>query len=310
MLITGANSPASLSQMTMSTTRCRTMSQMGAESPPAIRSSRPTIVRAPMSSLRSSKSRPPLVMPGCRISKNFEAGSQEYPYVPCPHCEHMQVLEWDNMLAALDPANPEDAHFTCEALRRDDRRTPPPADARRFEWRRAQSCSQARTSVILDLVRLFLSAIMGAHRTGMAEGHAAIRRPKKRLSMIRPASLRAHGEARPWEDLRDRAAESHYVRGNVPAGAVLLMLGIDCQGDRVEWQLVGFGREYRRYVIDYGIVDRHISDPDCQRNLDLVLAKQWNNAAGKSLGVDLTAIDGNAWTEDVWSFARRHPSSK
>jgi hypothetical protein len=29
-----------------------------------------------------------------------------------------------------------------------------------------------------------------------------------------------------------------------------------------------------------------------------------------ALGVDFTAIDGNAWTEDVWSFARRYPSSK
>jgi phage terminase large subunit GpA-like protein len=104
--------------------------------------------------------------------------------------------------------------------------------------------------------------------------------------------------------------ESSYVRGNVPAGAFLLMLGIDCQVDRVEWQLVGFGREFRRYVIDYGIIDRHISDPDCQRNLDLLLAKTWRNVAGRQLGIELAAIDGNAWTEDVWTFARRHPSSK
>ena len=27
----------------------------------------------------------------------------------------MQILEWDNMLSALDPARPEDAHFTCIA---------------------------------------------------------------------------------------------------------------------------------------------------------------------------------------------------
>jgi phage terminase large subunit GpA-like protein len=118
------------------------------------------------------------------------------------------------------------------------------------------------------------------------------------------------GEARPWEELRDRAAASHYVRGTVPAGACLLMLGIDCQQDRVEWQLVGFGRDFRRYVVDYGIVDRHISDGDAQRNVDLVLARKWKNASGFEFGVELAAIDGNAWTEDVWSFARRHASRK
>ena len=38
----------------------------------------------------------------------------EMPYVPCPHCAEMQVLEWDNMLANLDPEHPERAHFTCD----------------------------------------------------------------------------------------------------------------------------------------------------------------------------------------------------
>jgi phage terminase large subunit GpA-like protein len=79
---------------------------------------------------------------------------------------------------------------------------------------------------------------------------------------------------------------------------------------RVEWQLVGFGRDFRRYVVDYGIVDRHISDGDAQRNVDLVLARKWKNASGFEFGVELAAIDGNAWTEDVWSFARRHASRK
>jgi phage terminase large subunit GpA-like protein len=123
-------------------------------------------------------------------------------------------------------------------------------------------------------------------------------------------AYRAHGEARAWEEIRDRAAESTYIRGTVPAGALLLMLGIDCQGDRVEWQVVGFGRDYRRFVIDFGIIQNHISDPDCRRNLDLLLGKKWKNAFGRDLAIEMTAIDGNAWTEDVFDFARHHPSSK
>jgi phage terminase large subunit GpA-like protein len=123
-------------------------------------------------------------------------------------------------------------------------------------------------------------------------------------------AYKAASETTPWEQLRDRAATSSYVRGTVPPGALLFMLGIDCQGDRVEWQLVGFGKEYRRYVIDYGIVDRHISDVNCQRNLTLVMQRQWRNQYGRSFGVDFAGVDGNAWTEDVWSFARQHPSNR
>jgi phage terminase large subunit GpA-like protein len=100
------------------------------------------------------------------------------------------------------------------------------------------------------------------------------------------------------------------VRGTIPPGSLLHMLRIDCQHDRVEWQLVGFGREYRRFVIDCGVVDRHISDENCQRNLTLLMQRFWRNNYGRPFGVDFAAIDGNAWTNDVWSFAKQHPSSK
>ena len=123
-------------------------------------------------------------------------------------------------------------------------------------------------------------------------------------------AYRAQAKSPPWETLRDRAAQSHYIRGTIPRGALVLTIGLDVQQDRVEWQLVGFGERYTKFIVDYGIVDRHISDPDCQRNLDLVLAKRWKNVAGREVGVDFAAIDGNAWVEDVWSFARRHPSNK
>jgi len=123
-------------------------------------------------------------------------------------------------------------------------------------------------------------------------------------------AYKAQSETTPWEQLRDRAAQSHYVRGTVPAGALLMMLGIDCQGSHIEWQLVGFGKEYRRFVIDYGVIDRHISDMNCRRNLDLLLQRRWTGPSGYPFAIDFTAIDGNAWTEDVWGFARGHPSSK
>ena len=63
------------------------------------------------------------------------------------------------------------------------------------------------------------------------------------------------------------------------------MVGFDCQGDRVEWQCVGFGKEFKRYVIDYGIIDRHVSDPNCQRNLNLLMQRRWINNYGASFGV-------------------------
>jgi phage terminase large subunit GpA-like protein len=309
LLITGANSPASLSQVTIHFQVQDDLAKWEMNSAGDPESQADNRSRA-IEFAKIFKVSTPLVIPGCRISKDFESGSQEYPYVPCPHCNEMQVLEWDNMLAALDPAKPEEAHFTCVACGCSIEEHHRPQMLKAFEWRARNPAARRehRSFWIWSAYSYLQSFARIASEWLKARGD-----PASEKTFINDAvgkAYRAQGEARPWEELRDRASESHYIHGNVPPGALLLMLGMDCQGDRVEWQLVGFGRDYKRYVIDFGLVERHISDPDCRRNLDQLLARKWKNSAGQLLGIDLAAIDGNAWTEDVWSFARRHPSSK
>jgi phage terminase large subunit GpA-like protein len=114
------------------------------------------------------------------------------------------------------------------------------------------------------------------------------------------------GEAPPWEELAKRAAESDYERRHVPAGALILTAGVDVQSDRVEWQVVGWGREARSWTIEHGVVPGHISEPKTQAQLDALLVQAFPNSAGRGLAIDRLAIDGNAWTEDVWAWAHRH----
>lgn len=309
LLISGANSPASLSQITVDFQVQDDLAkwEMNSAGDSEVQADNRSRAREFAKTLKAST---PLVMPGCRITKSFEAGSQEYPYIPCPHCGEMQVLEWDNMLANLDPDHPELAHFTCLACGCEIREHHRPQMLKGFEFRAKNPAAkrQHRSFWIWSAYSYLQSFERIAREWLKAKGDPAAEQTF--LNDTAGKAYRAQGEARPWEELRDRGSESHYIRGRIPAGALLMFLGIDCQVDRVEWQLVGFGKNYQRFVIDYGIIDRHISDADCQRNLDLLLQRHWKNAVGRDLGVDLTAIDGNAWTEDVWSWARRHPSSK
>ena len=68
--------------------------------------------------------------------------------------------------------------------------------------------------------------------------------------------------------------------------------------------------QYRRYVADYGTIGKHIAEPDCQRNLDLLLDRKWPNFRGRPMGISLTAIDANYSTDDVLAYARRYAPSK
>lgn len=116
--------------------------------------------------------------------------------------------------------------------------------------------------------------------------------------------------APPWGDISDHAEISDYRRGYIPVGFPLLTCGVDPQGDRVEWQVVAWGPNRRRAVVEYGVYSGHISEKGCQERLDDLLNKRFPNVSGRTVQIDMLAIDGNAYTEDVWEWSKKHPVSK
>ena len=83
LLITGANSPASLSQITVNFRVQDDLSKWDMNSAGAPETMADNRSRA-VEFAKILKTSTPLVLPGCRITKDFEAGSQEMPFVPCP----------------------------------------------------------------------------------------------------------------------------------------------------------------------------------------------------------------------------------
>ncbi|MEW4461897.1 terminase gpA endonuclease subunit [Roseibium algicola] len=308
--ISGANSPASLSQVTMKRQVQDDLAKWEtntAGDPEAQADSRSQAHEF----AKIFKISTPLVMPGCRITRNFEDGSQELPYVPCPHCGHMQVLRWENMLAHLDEEHPENACFYCEA---------PDCGAaieehhrselnKRLEWRaqNPKAKRQHRSFWIWSAYSVLQTFERIARAWLKAKGDPASEQTF--MNDVVGLAFQTQGEAPPWEGLRDRGAVSDYARGRIPPGAVILTIGIDCQDDRVEWQVVGWGRNKNRFVIQYGVFPGHISEESCQEKLNALVKQTWPNAYGRKISADRIAIDGNAYTEDVWEWVKKHPAS-
>ncbi|MGA2638442.1 phage terminase large subunit family protein [Methylocella sp.] len=309
LLITGANSPSSLSQVTIDAQVQDDLVKFepnSAGDPEAMADSRSRAIAA----AKIFKISTPLIMPGCRITKNFTDGSQEMPFVPCPHCGAMQVLRWENMLAALDPDHPEDACFTCVECAGVIEEHHRPQMLAGFEWRAANPTAMTnhRSFWIWSAYSYLQSWEQIAREWLKARGDPDAEKTFSTDTL--GLAWEAKGTGRPWKELATRAAISHYERGVVPQGALVLTLGVDCQLDRVEWQLVGFGREYRRFVVDYGVIERHIAEPDCQRNLDLLLERKWPDFRGADRGIMAAAIDGNYSTDDVLLWARKWPANR
>lgn len=309
LLISGANSPASLSQVSVPRQAQDDLAkwEMNAAGDPEAQADNRSRAYEFAKILKIST---PMVEPGCRITRSYEAGSQERYYVPCQHCGEMQTLEWENMLADLDEAAPEDAHFTCVECGSVIAQHELPAMRQAGEWR-ADNPGAARVHRSFYVWSAY-SPLQSWERIAR-EWLKAKGDPKAEQTFLNDTVGRAYkasGEAPPWEALRDRGASNERKAGTIPAGFPVLVAGVDCQLDRVEYQIVARGPNYRRAVIAYGVIPGHISSEATQEGLSALLAQGWPNAHGQAIALDMLAIDGNAWTEDVWGWVKKHPSSK
>jgi phage terminase large subunit GpA-like protein len=305
LLVSGANSAASLSQLTAAFQLQDDLAKWEANSAGDPEAQADSRSRAHEFG-KIFKASTPMVHPTCKITRDFAAGSQEMPHVPCVHCNHMHVLEWSNFHFE-QPDNPYFVCPSCGGVIEERHRSamlagfrwvaknPDAGRTHRSFWLwSAYSVLQSWTRIAAEWTRA--QGDGSAEQTFWTDTLGLAYEPK--------------GEARPPHELAARASRSHYSRGEVPEGALVLTLGIDCQLDRCEWQLIGHGEHYRKFVIDIGTIGKHISEPDAQRNIDLLLQRRWTNFRGRQIGLSLTGIDANWSTDDVLAFAHRYPPSK
>jgi phage terminase large subunit GpA-like protein len=248
----------------------------------------------------------PLTYPLCRITRNFEQGSQERPHVPCPHCGHMHVLEW----SAFHYEDPDAPYFVCPACGGVIEETHRAAMLGGFRWV-AENPAAMRTHRSFWLWSAY-SVLQSWPRIAAeylrAQGDSAAEQVFS--TDVLGLAFQPKGDARPPTELFARASQSSYSRGEIPEGSLVLTLGVDCQLDRVEWLLLGHGEHYQKFVIDCGTIGKHISEPDCQRNLDLLLQRRWRNFRGRPLEISMAAIDAGFSADDVLAYCHRHSPSK
>jgi len=269
----------------------------------------------------------PLTSGACRITAAYERSDRRIYEVPCPHCGTFAPLTWDNFRARIEPERLHAAHFACETCggviehgHKERivgagrwRATNPRGDHPGFHLWRAYAPQRDWASIAVEY-----AVVMGwttVSVTGATED--ALRRPAAAeveqtfWNDVLGLPYEQASRGPDWEALRNRAelAEPGAVlqRGVVPARGVMLTAGVDCQGDRVEVQIVAFGAQFRRWVVDYIVIPHHVSTPEARAQLTALLKARWRTEKGLRLDLDALAIDGGSYTDDVWDWARLHP---
>ena len=123
-----------------------------------------------------------------------------------------------------------------------------------------------------------------------------------------------------WE-LRDEAIGRGELEGRVedwdtkfvPRGVAVLTCGVDVQADRIEAEVVGWGRGEESWSIDFARFDGDTAQPDVWQKLDEYLRQPWWHAlAPEDLHLEIAAtfIDSGFRSAHVYAFTKTRAADR
>jgi phage terminase large subunit GpA-like protein len=90
----------------------------------------------------------------------------------------------------------------------------------------------------------------------------------------------------------------------VPAEALVLTAGLDVQADRVECEVVGWGKDDQSWSIDYIILRGNPALPEFWLGVDELLKNRYRHASGAYLHIACAFIDSGYHSAQVYRFCR------
>jgi phage terminase large subunit GpA-like protein len=110
------------------------------------------------------------------------------------------------------------------------------------------------------------------------------------------------GDAPEWQRLYDR--RENYRIGAVPQGGLFLTAGVDIQRDRIEVEVVAWGRGKESWSVDYQVLDGQTAESAVWEKLNQVFETHYPSESGGALPIVKFAIDSGYATPEVYSWTR------
>lgn len=241
------------------------------------------------------------------IQRQYLAGDQRQYLVPCPHCGVAQVLTWDRISYknAKGERDLDQIRYLCAE----------PACGRPIEERHKTAMLAAgqwvaqhpggRVASFGDLSALYSPWVRW--RT-LVEEWCKANDDRDRRGLQEFVNLRL---GQPWVehqqtiqvDYLERRRE--YYGPTLPAGVLILTAGVDVQDDRLEVEVVGWGKGKESWGVQYLRLMGDPTQPQVWQQLDWHLAASWLTADGRRLQIDTAAVDsGGHCTSEVYDFCR------
>ncbi len=111
-----------------------------------------------------------------------------------------------------------------------------------------------------------------------------------------------HGKAMAVDTL---LARREVYGAEIPDGVAVLTAGIDTQDNRLEIEVVGWGRDEESWSIAFDVIEGDLETPEPWERLDAYLQQVWRRADGRGFVIMAACHDsGGSHTQRVYNFAK------
>lgn len=234
------------------------------------------------------------------VAMMWENSTQEKYFVPCPDCGEFQILEWKNV--HWDDGEPNEAYMACIHCGLQIENADKFEMISRGEWRvtNHEYKGNRRGFWICELYSPFTT--WGE----MAEAFLEAKKHRDTLKVFVNTRLaefwEEKGEEIEYEDIKFATAE---YPAQVPSGVLTLTAGVDVQDDRLEIEIVGWGKNYESWSVDYHVINGSPGLYDVWDSLEDYLLQDLTDENGNIFNVKIACIDsGGHHTSQVYKFCK------
>ena len=237
--------------------------------------------------------------PGNNIDLWFEESDKRRFHVPCPLCGAFQVLWWQRI--EWPEGAPEQAKFRCAKCQK-------LIEHYRKAWMVGEGkwIPENPGSKIPGFWLPKQYTLQGPSWGDMA---AEAEKAKKNPETLRVFVNTALAEA--FEERHEAKMDAQVLLGReesfgpaIPEQVAVLTAGVDVQGNRLEVEIVGWGRDEESWSVRHLVLPGNPEKPEVWAELDELLKQRFRNEAGVELPIKATCIDSSDNTSSVYRFTR------
>ena len=250
----------------------------------------------------------PTIKGASAIAKRFALSDQRYRYVPCPHCQTEQILEWKQVVwekAEDGRHKPETAAYACPHCG-----SLIDLDFEKHEMDRKGVWKKHNPD----------SEIPGFTLNALYSPWVTLQEVVKEF--LKKKEMGAEGlktffnlfMAQTWDPQDHQAISTEGLMARretwtaqVPWGVGYLTASVDTQDDRLEFKVKGWGRGHESWLIHKEVIPGSPGLADVWAKLDRLRLQGYRHASGRMMTIEAMAVDvGGHFTKQAseWAKAR------